>query len=292
MTSYKPTGSLKSFLEAGKSNTRIISSVERHVLSKPRDELRRTNVLHPSEMVDPSWCYRASYFHLLGEVPAKRNFSFQLLSVFEEGHSIHAKWQGWLEEMGVLYGAWDCHTCGRRVWATSLELDAEAVHGEEHCGPWKYAEVPLDYIPLRIAGHSDGWLKGMGKPLMLEIKSVGAGTLRFEVPELLKENDNDFEKTWKAVKEPFMKHIMQVQVYMKLAELLEYEDVPQEAVLIYESKATQQAKEFVIPKSDFGITQLFDAAQMINDAVDAKTPPACNIAADGCAKCKGYTDVN
>jgi hypothetical protein len=38
------------------------------------------------------------------------------------------------------------------------------------------------------------------------------------------------------------------------------------------------------------ITQLFDAAKMICDAVDSKVAPACNIAATGCAKCKGYED--
>ena len=103
-------------------------------------------------------------------------------------------------------------------------------------------------------------------------------------------NDNDFDKAWKALKAPFMKHIMQVQIYMKLAELLNYENFPQEAVLIYENKANQEAKEFVVQKSDFGISQLFDAAAMIIESIKTNTPPPCNIASDGCAKCKGYTN--
>mgnify|MGYP006292954813 CR=1 FL=1 len=60
---------LKKFLEAGKSNTRVLGSVERHLISKPRDKSRRTDVLHPSEMVDPGWCHRASYFQLMGKEP-------------------------------------------------------------------------------------------------------------------------------------------------------------------------------------------------------------------------------
>ena len=79
-------------------------------------------------------------------------------------------------------------------------------------------------------------------------------------------------------------------IYMKLAELLGLPNAPQEAVLIYEAKPNQEVKEFVIPKSDFGITELFDAAQMICDAVKNKVPPACNIGPQGCAKCKGYTN--
>jgi hypothetical protein len=234
-------------------------------------------------MAGSDWCYRASYFHLRGHVPNARNYSFKLLSVFEEGHAIHAKWQNWFKEMDTLYGQWYCTDCKDTFWGipSDHKVDPKFL---------RYNEVPLDYQPLRISGHSDGWLKGLGDPLMLEIKSVGAGTLRYEIPEILKENNNDVEKTWKSIKEPFMKHITQVQIYMKLAELLGYEDVPQEAVLIYESKANQEAKEFVIPKSDFGITQLFDAAKMINEAVDAGVAPACNIGATGCAKCKGYED--
>jgi hypothetical protein len=270
---------LKKFLDVGKNNTRVLGSVERYIISKPKDLSRRTDVLHPSEMVDPSWCYRASYFQLQGQAPiSNRTMTLRLASVFEEGHAIHAKWQRWFQEMGNLYGKWYCLECDEMFW------------GDVHCheGPLEYREVPLFYEPLRISGHSDGWLRGLGEPLMLEIKSVGEGTLRWECPELYAEHDYNFNKTWKAITAPFMKHIQQVQIYMKLAELLGYEDFPQEAVLIYEAKPNQEAKEFVVPKSDFGIKHLFDAAQMIVDAVKKGEPPVCNIKAEGCERCKGY----
>jgi hypothetical protein len=278
---YKPSGTLKRFIEVGKKDTRVLGSVERFLLSKPRDESRRTDVLHPSEMASGNWCYRASYFQLLGQSPqANRKMSMRLLSVFEEGHSIHAKWQRWFQQMNVLYGKWYCIECEEMFWGGS----------DCHDGPLEYREVPLFYEPLRISGHSDGWLVGLGDPLMLEIKSVGVGTLRWEAPELLIENDNDIEKAWKALKAPFQKHITQVQIYMKLAELLGYENVPQEAVLVYECKSNQEAKEFVVHKSDFGITELFDAAKMICDAVRDRIPPACNLSSTECANCKGYVN--
>ena len=171
MSKYKPTGSLKNFIDAGKVKTRVLGSVERHVLAKPLDNSRRTNVLHPSDMVDSEWCHRASYFHILGEVPVKRDFSFRILSVFEEGHAIHAKWQRWFSEMGVLYGKWYCETDNLSVWGLSSEVN-------KGTSVFDYREVPLNYEPLHIAGHSDGLLVGLGDPLMLEIKSIGAGTLR------------------------------------------------------------------------------------------------------------------
>jgi hypothetical protein len=277
-TKYKPSGALKSFVNVGKKNTRVLGSVERFLLSKPRDMSRRTDVLHPSEMAGGEWCYRASYFQLQGTTPnpESRKNSLIMQSVFEEGHMIHAKWQKWLQQMNVLYGKWYCIECEEVFWGGS----------DCHDGPLQYREVPLFYEPLRISGHSDGWLVGLGDPLMLEIKSVGMGTLRWEAPELLMEYDNDFDKAWSNLNAPFQKHITQVQIYMKLAELLGYEDVPQEAVLIYEAKPNQKVKEFVVHKSDFGITELFDAAQMIVDSIKNQTPPACNISANGCAKCK------
>jgi hypothetical protein len=278
---YKPSGALKQFIDVAKKDTRVVGSVERFLLSRPRDEARRTDVLHPSEMAGNEWCYRASYYQLLGETPiSNRKMSLRMFSVFEEGHYIHAKWQKWFQQMGTLYGKWYCQECGEMFWGGS----------DCHDGPLEYREVPLFYEPLRIFGHADGWLVNLGDPLMLEIKSIGVGTLRFEVPQLFAENDHDFDKTWAAIKEPFMKHVTQVQIYMKLAELLGYPDVPQEAVLIYESKATQEIKEFVVHKSDFGISHLFEAAEMICNAVRDKIPPSCNIGATGCGKCRGYNE--
>lgn len=278
---YKPSGTLKKFVDVAKKPTRVLGSVERHVLSKPADTSRRTDILHPSEMSGSDWCHRASYFQLSGKpVVGKRSPSFKLLSVFEEGHSIHAKWQGWFHEMGNLYGKWYCGECEEMFWGPA----------DCHDGPLEYREVPLFYEPLRIYGHSDGWLVGLGDPLMLEIKSVGMGTFRYEAPDLIAEHDGDFEKIWKNVNAPFMKHITQVQIYMKLAELLKLENHPQEAVIIYEAKATQDVKEFVIPKSDFGIEHIFEAAKQIVDAVDKGEPLPCNISANGCYKCRGYDE--
>jgi hypothetical protein len=218
-----------------------------------------------------------------------RKVSLTLETVFEEGHAIHARWQNWIADMGNLYGLWKCKDCGATGYGLSDDLSG-ICEGDECYTGFDYLEVPLKYEPLMIAGHADGWVKNLGDPMMLEIKSIGMGTLRYECPDLLAQHDNDFEKTWNAINAPFMKHIMQVQIYMKLAELIGMEDVPQEAVLIYEAKPNQKAKEFIVQKSDFGISHIFDNAAMIVQAVKDKTPPQCNISANGCDKCRGYDD--
>lgn len=285
--SYKPSGALKKFVEAGKLPTRVLGSVERHMLAKPRDVSRRSDVIHPSAMVKATWCHRAQYFELLGHAPSKSSnpSSLKQLLVFEEGHRIHARWQSWFGEMGKLYGIWECSECRHTAWGTGFNECAL------HCGGvyWHYKEVTVKNEALRIQGHADGWLKGFGDDLLLEIKSVGEGTIRWEAPEMMAEHGGDFKKVWDNLKSPFGTHIMQAQVYMKLLEYMNPDDHPKEALFLYEAKPTQEVKEFVIPKSDFGVTELFDAAKMIVDSVDAGTPPRCNVnGSDLCGSCRDF----
>lgn len=287
-TKYKPSKALKQFIDVGKKDTRVINSIERYLLSKPQNTDRRQDVLHPSDMVKPFWCHRTSYYKLQGYTPADSSFRSPLKRelMFEEGHRIHAKWQEWFKDMDKIIGSWLCSHCNELFWGLHSQAKEQCV------GPFTYKEVSLSYEPLKISGHSDGWLVGFGDPLLLEIKSLGIGTIRWEDPDLLVKYDGDFEKIWKSMTAPFYSHQRQAQLYMKLMELIGMEDAPQEAVIIYESKLNQEVKEFIIPKSDFGITELLDAAQMIVNAVDTKTPPICNLKGiDGCKQCKEFEYV-
>lgn len=281
----------KKFLEAGKNDSRVLGPADRYVLTKPRDDSRRTDVLHPSEMSKySSWCHRAAYFQITGEaVHNTRQYGLQTHMVFEEGHMIHDKWQRLFAQMGVLYGTWMCARCDTKVWGMAYP---ECPNG--HGTIKKYKEVPLILDRLHFGGAADGWLIGLGEPMLLEIKSVGEGTFRFEAPEMLAEANNDFKVAWKNLKTPFSAHIYQAQIYLKLIELINEETpyefpVPQEICFLYEAKPTQETKEFFIPKSDFGITEIFAAAEMIARCVLEKTPPVCNImGAEKCKNCKDY----
>lgn len=280
-----PNGALKKFLDAGKSTTRVIGKVERHVLSRPLDTSRPMDWLHPSAMVSKYWCHRTSYFNLLGLRAKPEDRSFKRELVFAQGHAIHDTWQSWFKEMGKLYGKWECAKCGFREWSTSPRKCLKC--GED---AMRYREVPLRNEKLRITGHADGWLKGFGDDLILEIKSVGVGTLLWLDRPGFMEAGQDFEKYWKNLRTPFESHISQVQLYMKLIELSDMDWVaPQEAVVIYEAKPTQEVKEFIIKKDDWGIGHLIDAASMIVSCVESGTPPECNIGgARGCRQCQEF----
>ena len=58
---YKPSAALKKFIDVAKKDTRVLGSVERHLLSRPKDKSRRTDMLHPSDMVGKDYGTRG-YF--------------------------------------------------------------------------------------------------------------------------------------------------------------------------------------------------------------------------------------
>jgi hypothetical protein len=278
---------LKRFLEAKKTNPRLVGDVERHLLSRA-PEPRSTTVLHPSEIVKKDWCLRASYFALTGVPVKKETPNLRLQSIFDEGHYIHAKWQNWFREMGVLYGQWHCMVCGGEMFATSpvvcLNCGARSLF-------LKYEEVTLSDAPSRIQGHTDGWIKGIGNDCLIEIKSIGAGTLRFEAPELLAKHEGDVQKAWRSIKRPFNTHLLQGQIYLELMRrMLQPVD---EIVFIYELKADQDYSEFTI-KADFGmVEEIFEKAKTVCAAVDAKEPLECNIGGKfGCKSCQQFGGEN
>jgi len=250
-----PAGALKNFVDAGKSRTRVISKVERFVLSQPVDNSRAFNGLHPSAMVSSYWCHRASYFHLKGNVPKAQDRNL-------------------------------CKNCMIQIWATSPG-------GCDACGSdllMRYKEVPVEYDELMITGHSDGWLKGFGDDLMLEIKSVGEGTFMWYDRQNWFSSGQNFADAWKNLKSPFEAHVAQVQLYMKVLELSGRTDVPQEAVVIYEAKPTQEVKEFIVRKDDWAIQPIIDGAKLVVDSLSKNVAPDCNVG--GALKCKQCGDFN
>jgi len=294
----RPTGTLKKLVDIGKKDTRVIGSVERWLLASPRDTSRATNVIHPSAMIKADWCHRAEYHTIQGAVPAppKYKASMKTLLTFEEGHRIHHRWQTWFWDMGKMYGKWRCFDCYRTANASYKDFWALSPKECPTCigTNLAYREVPVHSKEHGISGHADGWLKGFADDLLLEVKSVGEGTFNWEDRTYWEDSGRDFKKAWAGLKGPFQTHVMQAQVYMKLLELMHegtFAPTPKEAIFIYESKVDQQIKEFVVPKSDFGITELFEAAKKIVQAVDKQVEPVCNIDPSGsCYKCEVYND--
>lgn len=276
---------LKKFLDAKKTTTRLLGDVERHLMRRPVGD-RRMDVLHPSEMIKPDWCHRYQYHLLMGGEAKREKPNLRLQNIFDEGHYIHAKWQSRFQEMGVLYGKFECKSC--------MVISVGISPACESCGRtdvMEYKEVTLVDDSLRIAGHTDGWIKGIGEDCLIEIKSIGAGTLRFEAPEILADAGGDIAKAFNNIRRPFRSHLLQGQMYLELTHRMFGADAPKEIVFLYENKADQATKEFTV-KADYEMVErIFFSAQKLMKSVDAKKMPECNVSPDGCKSCNALVDL-
>jgi len=276
---------LKKFLDAKKTTTRLLGDVERHLMRRPVGD-RRMDVLHPSEMIKPDWCHRYQYHLLMGGEAKRDKPNLRLQNIFDEGHYIHAKWQSRFQEMGVLYGKFKCLSCKHITFGLSPSC--------EGCGRedvMEYAEITLVDDSLRIAGHTDGWIKGIGDDCLIEIKSIGAGTLRFEAPDILADAGGDIAKAFNNIRRPFRSHLLQGQMYLELTHRMFGTEAPKEIVFLYENKADQATKEFTV-KADYEMVErVFFSAQKLIKAVDAKKMPECNVNPDGCKSCNALVDL-
>lgn len=253
---------------------------------------RRSNSIFPSEMARSEWCPRATYYRMSG-MPEKTSpsFSFGLDNVFSEGNRIHSKWQDWMSRTGDLWGDWHCEVCATRINDT-LKPDVHYMNMPDpyHAHRWDYKEVTLKSTSHRISGHADGAL--LSKNCLIEIKSMGIGTFRFEAPALLKEHTYDIkskkivdiEGMWKSLHRPLISHVKQGNIYLHMAEEM---GMPfDQIVFIYEFKANQQIKEFRIKKSDDILRPMLDRCTAIEYALEVGEPVPCPHG--GCAACRAY----
>lgn len=246
----------------------LLPAMQRHVMRRAADGVndidRRHDIMHPSEMCKSDWCPRMDFYRItLGIVPGDANPSFMMENVFDEGHRIHRKWQGWLWQMGLLSGMFQCKECTWKWWDRSPQY-CPSCNGDR----LRYAEVPLVNDEYMIAGHSDGmvedggqWLE-LDEPVLIEIKSLSIGTLRFEAPLLHQRylNGLGLEEVWRDVKRPFASHIKQGTLYCWLKGV-------RKIVFIYECKWNQQAKEFVVTPNFDHIKDELAQAKDVADAI-------------------------
>lgn len=270
----------------------VLPLVQNHLSDEHRkpEVIRRQDVLHPSEMAKEGWCPRAAYFRLEGRVPAQsRSFSMTLANVFAEGHAIHGKWQRWMAETGQLWGDWACLLCSAGVRRTDDPTAKLTVCRGERGHIWDYREVALFDRDVNIYGHEDGALTGAN--CLVEIKSVGIGTLRWENPDLLAQYyvrelaQYDMEGLWRAVRRPFPSHIRQVNIYMWLAKSM---GLPfDKTAVVYEFKVNQQVKEFQVRYDPLVAEPLIEAARSIAEARAAGREVPCPYGIS-CPECRPY----
>jgi CRISPR/Cas system-associated exonuclease Cas4 (RecB family) len=262
---------LKRLKDTYKSDDVILPYLQRHVMKSLGESGTRSPLMHPSDMSHKEWCGRHDYYRMVGtpvEKQSQRNPSFTMENLFAEGHTIHGKYQTWLWEMGVLYGKWYCHHCHHEWEGLSPKVCPA-------CDSLRvaYREVPLRRAGYLIEGHADGAVHGLHDyDGLIEIKSIGIGTLRFEAPRLYnryQDGAETLENVWWKINRPFGSHVRQGQMYLWMA-WPRYEWI----TFIYESKFHQQTKEFKVGYNPSLIAPLLETAREVTSSVSTGVPPS------------------
>jgi CRISPR/Cas system-associated exonuclease Cas4 (RecB family) len=257
-----------------RKDSHLLGALQRHVmrLASQPDPDRRSDVMHPSDMSKPDWCPRRDYWRIIGtpeEKVSQANPSFTMENILTEGTNIHRKYQGWLWDMGVLFGMWACEKCGHHWEAVSPFFCPKCEAVAPDIG---YREVPLLDEVMMVGGHSDGAVHDLLRGLnpLIEIKSIGIRTLAFEAPRLYEQyvNGMSAEDIWFSIKRPFGTHLKQGMLYCWLSKG-RYDTI----IFIYESKFTQQVKEFLVKFNPTIIAGVLDSAKEVSQGVRAGIPP-------------------
>lgn len=287
----------------------VIPEVKKIMLDRDRMDKKRsshrTSIIYPSEMSRGDWCMRATYYRMTGRPLPESKSSFTMENVFAQGNAIHDKWQNWLSETGKLWGDWRCTRCAEYVKDSVKPSDyfsgscvgtawvntGPRLPGQtDFAHDWKYKEVTLRSMSLPVSGHADGALTE--HDCLIELKSLGVGSLRYEAPAMLERHTHliegrkvtDIDGLWKDFHRPLTSHLKQGNIYLWMAKEM---GLPFKKIsFIYEFKANQQVKEFVVNYSQDVIQPILDDAGLIKSAIDKGFVPACPF--NGCSQCRAY----
>jgi len=252
---------------SAKSNQRLLPRIEAALAIEQaeRNAKRDTVHLHPSEMSKDNWCVRSSYYKITGvDESDSRSFNLKSMNIFAEGHNIHDKWQRWMWKAGGLVGNWKCSICSHRWEDTSPERCPTCLTEDI-----RYAEVPIEDPRHRIIGHADGIWEDADGRAVIEIKSVGLGTIRWDAPKLYEGYDSgdlSLDELWKRIKRPLTTHRRQVNLYMHCLGI-------DKAVVIYEWKPSQDVKEFQLNFEPELVEPMLEGAKQVIDALDDNLVP-------------------
>ena len=115
----------------------LIMTIDKYLQERPRDE-RLKNCFHPSSLHKPARELYRQYLH--GDTSG--DFDSRTLRIFDNGHAVHNRIQGYLAEVGIL----------------------------------RQGEVAIQNKEYEICGHADGIVELEGMQGVLEIKSMNAST--------------------------------------------------------------------------------------------------------------------
>jgi hypothetical protein len=220
--------------------------------------------IHPSEAAHDGWCPRSSYYRLVGTPidPVPRALAMEI--VYSIGEESGKKWQNWLWEMGLIRGLWLCHACD--LWWEDTS-PRECPRCEAGMNLLEYKEVPAFNKEHLLIGSADGDIFNNDRWVLMENKTIGAGTVRIEAPALFAQYGEDYYKLWQNIRRPFASHLRQGMIYCFCMGR-------KEIVYIYEPKfITAWPKEWEIKFLPSIVEDILDKCLIVRKAIDVGRPP-------------------
>jgi hypothetical protein len=255
---------------------KLVTRTARYIQRIGDDSDHRTGI-YPAEMSHNDRCIRAIVYRLSGveSLPVPTSIVSEL--VFNHGNTSHEWWQDKWWGMGILKGVFHCRACGLS-WEDISPLSCPRCDMSKYM--LNYKEVPFKSERYNMVGRADADTTTDG---LIEIKTIGVGSIRWEAPHLVEKHGTDWDALWRDIKHPFPSHRRQGQLYCYFLER-------DEIKFIYDPKFVSAApKEFVVKFSKDYIDQILDDCDDINGMVARnKTPHRPEWAAKDhrtCQKC-------
>ncbi len=260
-----------------------------------KESRRYDTGLHPSSI---SGCLRKAVFSKLGAeiitTPDRKpiRISPKLRRIFDNGHKLHDRMQGYFQDMGILLGSWECLGCDsvypNRTFETDLKENQGKKYGdpdwvkynkhrsydifkmlkeEPDCCPYcgsknlKYGEVPI-YIPSKnVEGRMDG-LAYVGVDYRTDIERNDFSD--FYILEFKSENTYKFKKHTS----PHQTHVNQASIYS-----FGYGFKIDQIAVIYEDKNVQDMKEYIVRITEKEQEEVIRRIDLLNNCIMNKELP-------------------
>lgn len=239
------------------------------MIAKALDNPRRYDIFHPSAwgscLRKVAYQYYNEKFDFLKRKPY--DVDLRMERIFDNGHGVHARWQDYLDNAGILRGLWRCPNpaCGK-------------VHGKgEKLGIFNPARVDPDfrcdcgnteellYDELTVESDPKYNFKGNVDAIVDVSGTKSATGQDFDVfvVDFKSMKDNLFVE----LDHPKWEHIVQTNIYMWLL------DLPA-AVVVYENKNDQKIKEMLVPRDESLIERIKSEAEWLARVLESgKMPP-------------------
>ena len=273
-----PTKSLAKQVGETFKDNKLTTRTARH-LNQAGDTGSHRRGIYPSELSHGSdKCVRAIHYRLTDVPQAPQPVSIVSELIFNIGNVAHSWWQNIWWDMGILKGDFFCLGC-------ELLWEDTSPHNCPRCLSvgkdfLRYREVPFASEEYGVVGRADADTTTDG---LIEIKTIGVGSIRWEAPHLTEKHGENWDALWRDIKHPFPSHRKQGMLYCYF---LKREQI----TYIYEPKFVSAApKEFVVQFRQDYVDEMLQECMEINKNVREsrvpRRPPWAEKAHKTCQRC-------